>query len=201
MYLRKCKNCFRGTITPVTAKKFKLNAYSLLGLSPLNSVKDRISSDINSTINIVIFNRGLRYREMSNSLSLIKALETADRLFQRYRIHFFNVSNHNSLGVSFDYQSQIEMAYRADCLIATHGGFQSNVIYMNEGSLMIELSDSSYQLNEESENFRYLSQMFLVNYGRIHVESFKHLKQHRYTLSSSEISSILSIIKKFSESL
>ena len=138
---------------------------------------------------------------MSNPISLIKALETENRSFQRYRIHFFNVSDHYSLGVSFDYRSQIEMAYKADILITTHGGFQSNVIYMNEGSLMIELSDSSYRLNEESENFRYLSQMFLVNYGRIHVESFKQLKQHRYSLSPSEISSILSIIKKFSESL
>lgn len=178
---RKCNKCFNSSVSPQTVNAFKRAAYNLYGVNS--------TSYEGSSLKIFIFHRGLHYREMHDPDKLKRFLLDSfpeKKLF--VDIHVFNPKSETP-------QEQIKFVASADVIIATHGAFESNIVYMRNSALLIELTGVYAGVIQESRNFENLAIMFLVRYKRVVVSSLQDHRQMRYSLSDQNLDVIAYIIK------
>lgn len=119
LYTRKCKHCFFNSITKSVATKFKKTAYTLTNSNTRPTVDQYLR---------VLIARRNGTREMTvNSLkkltSSIEDLNTVDKK-SRLLVSTMVIEGQYSLA------AQVRAVTRADVVITTHGGFESNLIFM-----------------------------------------------------------------------
>jgi hypothetical protein len=182
---RKCNKCFYSSVSRQTVKAFKSAAYKLYGVN-MNSTSDK-----KSDLKVSIFQRGLHYREMDDPDKLKRFLLSSfpDKKLL-VDIHVFDSESETP-------QEQIKFVASADVIIATHGAFESNIVYMRNGALVIELTGVYDDgVIQESRNFENLAMMFLVHHIRVIVSSLQSHRQKRYFLSEDNLNVIAGIIKR-----
>jgi hypothetical protein len=82
-------------------------------------------------------------------------------------------------------------------VISTHGAFETNLIYMNDNSLYIELKGYSDEWIVESNNYKQLAQLFLIYHQNIKIKNLVDLKQPKYNITLNEMNDIKSLINDY----
>jgi hypothetical protein len=193
IYRKVCNKCFQSSIRPITATKFKNTAYSLNGLKNDSSKifeKDKIL--------ITIAHRGKHYRSMSNYLDLFNFISNSSLIIKTEtkfatETVIFDTTDPNSLS----HNRQVEMAFRSNIIIATHGAFESNIIYMRDRTLFIELCGDYQNAMPESENYARLARLFSVFRRRVIVEDLHSPIQPSYIISTANMNNLLVIIVSY----
>ena len=191
--IRKCTKCFKSSISSRTVIRFKSKAYSLAGLDEhsVESVKHTIKW---GNFSVLIFHRGLHYRDMNNPAKLRLFLLNHFHTNISVRVHYFDPQSATPEG-------QIRLVATSDVIIATHGAFESNIIYMKNNALFIELLGVYDASRQESINYENLASLFRVNHRQVRVQSLKAHRQLGYVLDSQSFTIIANIIQSFTAAI
>lgn len=189
---RNCMLCFQHGISMKVAEKFKLEAYKLVKSSVLTNKLDKDKAQgNNNTIMVLYAHRGYHAsRHMHNVEEFIAYLRNELSLPQ-FEFRAVNTSN---IYTTFD--QQIEWAASSQIIISEHGAFQTNLIYMRRGSLMIDLR-GPYR-HGEFLNFERMGQMFGVFFAHVFTRGLVSHRELSFNITSSEMAEVVDIVKQYS---
>ena len=149
-----------------------------------------------NTVKITIVSRGNgQNRQLKNEKQLVEALRTLRALLGTR--HQLEVGLFDSGEATLRHHDQVMMASSSDILIATHGAFESNVIYMPEDSFLLEIRGSERQFELEGKNYHGLSHTFLVHYRSVLSAQLKEIKQGSYALEKGEVREVVEVVKGY----
>lgn len=183
-----CHTCFYPSVSASAVTKFKETAYKLVKTSPSPI------HQFDTSVPIEILHA---YRGPMASRHIDNILHMQDLLLSffpspKYKLRSINTSNNTRW-----FYDQIDMVARAHVVITEHGAFQSNVIYMRNGSLLLDLQ-GDYG-HGEFNNFKNLARMFGVFYSAVKT---RHLTSHRsdaFNVSDAEIKEISEVVTQYIE--
>lgn len=175
---------FIGSLSSEAVQKFKAAAYSAVDIQP----RQQTYFENKPPFRILYSYRGpVASRHIKNNDQVIEALN-----------HHFPSPDYivRSMNNSNPYNTaayQILAVAEANVVITNHGAFQGNLIYMRNGSLMIEIS-GNYSCSYE---FQYLAQMFGVFSALVKASQLDDHKTKSYFISSTEIMEIVQLVKEY----
>jgi hypothetical protein len=198
----RCQHCFHNSISSSAVVKFKEVAYSMIVPADISrSTKKWLpvnfhneTASIQSTgggngnppkvvpklpsffprggpIVVTLAHRGVSAsRHLDNIPLLVKVLQQhlTEPMFE-FRVVDTTDSNRG-------FQEQIRFVAESQVIIAEHGAFQSHVVYLRNGSLLVDII-GTYS-NGEISHFRNVAQMFGVFYASVvNVNLLEHVAQ------------------------
>lgn len=89
----------------------------------------------------------------------------------------------------------VVLSLGSQVVIAEHGAFQSNIMYMRRGSLFIELRGQYGHV--DFAVFENIARMFGVFYEHIVTENLVAHRQREFNISYSEMQNIVEIVKLY----
>lgn len=184
LVMRKCNLCFYSGVSPEAVLRFKSVAYTAVRNQQLAHTFTE-----GSPISILLaYRAGLTGRTMGNVPFLIKHLE---KLVESPK---FSLQTKCTSSEKLGAVEQIQMVAEAQIVISEHGAFQSNMVYMRNSSLFIELR-GNYS-SGEYQNYEEVARLFGVFYAVVVVAD---LKEHRgnFNISAPESEQIVSIINNY----
>lgn len=110
----------------------------------------------------------------------------------KYELRLLNSSDEN-----LTFQVQMQAVAQSHVVIANHGAFEGNMIYMRNSSLLVELFGGYFV--PEIHTFQRLAIMFGLHYGRVHAESLTGHHEKFFNLSSVDISTVENTIEEYFE--
>eukprot|EP01038_Epipyxis_sp_PR26KG_P011336 gene11336-15202_t len=115
----------------------------------------------------------------------------------------FNIISSPTFTSSVEIHHQIGLVGKAQIIIADHGAFQSNIMFMRQGGLMIDIvgdyvpkDGSSYEVSTA----QVYTNNFGVFYRRIFVSDLKDHDQYGYDINQAEVNEIVKLIKAYVDS-
>ena len=174
---------FTNSIEKSIARKFKdATAQLLLDSGFITGQNIEKNNRKNVYITIAYRGGGRRTRSISNPDDLKVHLE---RNLGDYNviIRTFDSTNNHLPNIN-----QTHIAFQSDIIITEHRAFVSNLVYMREGSLLIELI-GHYQ-NPELDNFQALALMFLVQCETVKIDTFRGHHVPGFVISENEMHKI-----------
>jgi hypothetical protein len=126
-------------------------------------------------------------------------------IFSYFKIYYFLLAIPNAIFNLFNttqiyssgkqsFLTQVGVMKESSIVISTHGAFETNLIYMNENSLYLELKGITDGWVIESDNYKHLSKIFLVHHQIIGVQNLQEHKQPKYNISKSEMYDLRDVI-------
>lgn len=192
----RCTSCFHNTISPSAARRFKEVAYTLV--RPENIFEAELKGPLvhhfvrSDPVVVTLAHRGASAsRHIDNIPFLVGYLKHALPPPQ-YDFRVFDTTNFTR-----GYAEQIRVVAQAQIVIAEHGAFQSNVIYMRNGSLLIDLKGN--YTNGENQNFENLARMFGVYYAAVLTENLVDHKMFSFNISQLDGAAIVDTVKQYVE--
>jgi hypothetical protein len=186
---RVCNVCFHNGLSPASAAQFKIAAYK--------GVKDKIlqhTFPVGQPIKIVLAHRGvLASRHLDNIKFLVSYLKGA------LKSPDFEVTSKCTSDYNITSVVQMSLVAEAQIVIAEHGGFQSNMVYMRNSSLFIELR-GNYP-NGEARNFEQLARVFGVFYAVVVNQELDGHRTRAFNITLPEAQDIVKIILKYKEEM
>ena len=220
VYTRQCNQCFYGSVKPEVVERFKAAAYDIVNKergrgaatvhgeghrnmtvrTPHGPKKHHIRSDLlvpyflsHAPIVVTVSYRGrLATRQVVNIDLLIQTLKTS-LPSSRYVIQVHASSNAN---VTF--YEQVALVATSHIVIAGHGAFQSNVIYMRKNSLLVDLRGA--YVTGEFRNYEALSDMFGVMHKTVVNKDLAMHKQYGYHIDEAECKEVVDIVLEYGSS-
>ena len=101
----------------------------------------------------------------------------------------------NSSIPDLTFEVQLRAVATAHVVITTHGAFEVNMIFMQEGSLLIELFGDMY--HAPTHIFHRMALVFGLYYGRVHVADFKSMYQPVFNISLSEMDLVAAMVNNY----
>lgn len=199
---RKCMLCFYPGVSTSVAERFKFFAYKLvkpttvsesfaasLPLSPyLNT-----SSVADKPIVVLLAHRGpTASRHIDNIAFLIDFLTQELTVERGFELRVKNTSDHYAT-----FQQQIALVATAQVVIAEHGAFQSNLVYMRRGSLLLDLR-GTYR-HGEFLNFEKMARMFGVFMAHVFTTKIETHRDDKFNITAQECSEIVSIVTQYKD--
>ena len=181
---RVCNACFHNSIGLHAILDFKMTAY--MRLKPLPMQLQYVN---HAPIIITIATRNAHTRHLTNYEYFLQALVRG--LPTSVVVRLIDTTN-----MSFSALDQVRIAAESTIIIATHGGFISNVIYMRPYSLLIELR-GIYEWELEYKNFETLSRNFLVHHKCVEISDLKTHKQKTFKIKYNETLCVSETIMKY----
>ena len=198
VYTRRCPTCFRKSVTPSVVSRFKAAAYNIanakLGLTPTSP--HYITAGFppvtpTSPLIVTFSHRGMDASRHIANPSLMTSLLLEHLPSSEYTARTFQSSN-----TSVMFYEQVALVASSHVVISEHGAFQSNLIYMRNSSLYIELR-GNYGNGHEYENFEALAEMFGVLYSKVITDGLTYHGQDDFNLTTSECMRVIEIVKAF----
>lgn len=203
VYMRSCYQCFYHSIEPKVANKFKAMAYKIVNkilFPPTDNSQIREHSSSSSHLTaqfrrkgpIVItlsYRGGLASRQIININQLINALKDAFPA-PKYVLQFYYSSNN-----TVPYYEQIALVARSHVVITEHGSFQSNLIYMRNKALLVDLRGN--YATGEFRNYQELSKMFDVLHHKVITRSLTEHRLYGYYIEEEECNQIVKVVQKY----
>lgn len=189
----RCLSCFHNSISPAAAVRFKEVAYSLvtpqsISEAPYKPLVHHFVED--GPVVVTLAHRGLSAtRHMGNVPHMAHILGTHFTA-PEYQFRVVDTTN-----MTRGYAEQIRIVADSQVVIAEHGAFQSNVIYMRNGSLLIDLK-GNYS-NGENRNFENLARMFGVYYAAVLTENLTDHKSQEFNITDMDCESVVSTVKQY----
>ena len=178
-----------GAIAAVNAasvQKFKAAAYSLIEAKPPLTTYFRKEAPL-----VILFAyRGSKAtRQVENMGEFTHELNTQFPAPQ-YELRLLNTSD-----PYLNFQTQLQAVAEAHVVLANHGAFEGNMIYMRNHSLLVELF-GNYG-NNEIHSFQRLAVMFGLHYARVHSASLVDHLAPTFNLSREDIGEIVGAVKEY----
>ena len=184
LFKRNCNGCFENAISADTVARFKTAARNLtkdyddnspeaLAALPTSYFKE------NAPIHVTLAHRGSKATRQINNLQLL--IDTLQHTLRppAFELHIYNTSN-NTRG----YAEQMKVAMQTQIMIAEHGAWQSQMIYMRNGSLWIDMQ-GNYE-HGEFRNFQKLARVFGVFYDHVTTKGLTFHPQDDFSISKVE---------------
>jgi hypothetical protein len=232
----RCLHCFRNSISPTAAARFKEVAYSMIVSSDISSTtkelwrRNGVHIDMKATADIVdetafnasyahgrdstdplppkvvpklpsFFPRGgpivvtLAHRGVSASRHLDNIPLLVKVLQQHLTEPMFEFRVVDTTDSNRGFQEQIRFVAESQVIIAEHGAFQSHVVYLRNGSLLVDLV-GDYK-NGEIPNFQNLAQMFGVFYASVVTLNLTDHKSAMFNISESECQEVVRVVQQY----
>jgi hypothetical protein len=182
---RQCNHCFYPSVSPASAKQLKVAAYNLVTDKKLIHHFPE-----GKAIEVLFAHRGLGARRHIDNIQYF-----IDHLKSTVTTPDFNFKVNCSSNNYMTHQTQIAMVAEAQIVIAEHGAFQSNIMYMRKGSLFIELR-GNYK-HGEFINFEKLARMFGVFYAHVVTSQIDWHTVSKFNITASETEQVVSIINRY----
>jgi hypothetical protein len=190
VYSRRCNLCFRGSISPSTVQAFKAAAYNIVNLKTNSHLADKFDSS-EKLITITFAHRGLDASRHILNPELMTATLEESLPNGEFSIRMFNSSDPNTR-----YQEQIALVGSSHIVIAEHGAFQSNMIYMRNHSLFIELR-GTFNNGHEYSNFEALASMFGILYATTTTSGLTYYAQDEFNITKEECQRVVEVVKAY----
>jgi hypothetical protein len=176
------------TVSASAIQQFKTSAYRLIRTTQLTSY----FPSFDPPYRILFAFRGPHAtRRIENMDFFISHLQTAFPS-PTYYLHLLNTSD-----PKLDFQTQLTAVASAHIVVCNHGAFEGNMIYMRNGSLLLEIF--GHYGNNEIHAFHRLALMFGVYYARAHSHGLQHHLAASYNITSNETLHIINIMKDYFE--
>lgn len=206
----RCHGCFYPSLSIAAVIRFKQMAYELVRVSPtaVTSTSSSISAapttlpvpaplphffNRSEPISITHAYRGpLASRHIAN-LELIQSLLSI--AFPPPKFVFQSINSSNDMR---GYAEQIKMVAESQVVITEHGAFQSNLVYMRNGSLLVDLR-GDYR-HGEFANYLNLARMFGVFVEPVVTRGLTSHAYDEFNISASEVREIVSAVHSYIDS-
>ena len=190
----RCTSCFHNSLSSSAVIKFKQVAYNLIKAENIHETK--YTSPLihyfkkDAPIAVTLAHRGVTAsRHIANLPYLISQLQQSF-LAPEYVFNVFDTTN-----MTRGYAEQLNIVAQSQVIIAEHGAFQSNIIYMRNGSLLIDLMGN--YTNGENRNFENLARMFGVYYAGVLTEQLSDHKNIEFNITSNDCINIINTVKQY----
>jgi len=108
----------------------------------------------------------------------------------RYVIHSLNTSDN-----TLSFQQQLLTIAPCQVVVTNHGAYESNLLYLRNGSLLIEIA-GEYE-NQEFHSYEQMAQMFGLFYGRVHVQGLTSHDDRQGQISDREMQEIVRMVSQY----
>lgn len=190
----RCTSCFHDSVSPSAAARFKQVAYSLV--CPENIFETELKAPLqhhfskSEPIVVTVAHRGTSAtRHIANLPFLV------DHLRKQLSPPEFELRVFDTTNMTRGYAEQIRVVAQSQVVIAEHGAFQSHVIYMRNGSLLIDLKGN--YTNGENRNFMNLARMFGVYYADVLTENLLGHKDMGFNITALDCAAIMDTVKQY----
>jgi len=182
---RQCNSCFYPSVSPLSASQLKIAAYALV-------TNEKLIHNFppGKAIEVLFAHRGTGAKRHIENIQFF-----IDHLKSTIIAPDFNFRVNCSSNNYMTHQTQIEWVAEAQIVIAEHGAFQSNIMYMRKGSLFIELR-GNYN-HGEFINFERLARMFGVFYAHVVTSNITGHEVTKFNITASETEQVVSIINRY----
>jgi hypothetical protein len=180
---------YYGSVAPENVERFKAKAYSSRNLHVETALNTHFTQN---TPYVILFSyRGPPItRSFVNTAHVLTLLQSAFSDSSKYV-----VKGHNNANSSVTSEEQIALMASANVVVTNHGAFEGNLIYMRNGSLLIELSGAYH--NPEFRFFQHLAQMFGVFYTRIQTDNLTDHQAVGASMADSEVHEVVETVKTY----
>lgn len=174
-------------VSTASIRKFKETAYKMV--DPANPLKTHFAAG-KPPFTILFGYRGSKQtRSMDNVQEFIHALH------KRFPPPDYVIKAIDPSNPPLGFKDQIRAVAEAHVVIANHGAFEMNMIYMRNSSLLIEIF-GDYAV-AEMHTFHRTAVMFGVFYGRYHTKGLKDHDQKNYSIAETEIKDVCDIVSNY----
>jgi len=182
---RQCNSCFYPSVSPLSASQLKIAAYALV-------TNEKLIHNFppGKAIEVLFAHRGTGAKRHIENIQFF-----IDHLKSTIIAPDFNFRVNCSSNNYMTHQTQIEWVAEAQIVIAEHGAFQSNIMYMRKGSLFIELR-GNYN-HGEFINFERLARMFGVFYAHVVTSNIDWHTVAKFNITASETEQVVNIINRY----
>ena len=185
--LMRCIHCFYPSLSADAVQKFKKVAYSLVKRDP--PLLHHFESS-NKPYVVTLAHRGLSAsRHIANVPFMQHLLEQAFA-GPKYEFRIVDTTNDRR-----GYAEQIKIVAESNVVIAEHGAFQSNIIYMRNGSLLVDLQ-GDYP-NGELAHFRDLGRMFGVFVSGVTTPGLTSHHWDEFNITSDDCTRIVQAVEEY----
>eukprot|EP01038_Epipyxis_sp_PR26KG_P014856 gene14856-19967_t len=184
----RCHGCFYPSLSFEVIHKFKHVAYKLA------STKTEILTHHfvkNAPIVISFVHRGLSASRHMNNVPTMTALLQKEFIEKQHNNKFI-LHVIDSTNATRGYAEQIRIVARSNIVISEHGAFQANMIYMRNGSLLVDMR-GPYP-HGEFHNFANLARMFGVFCAPVTTKGLISHAHDEFEISTSEVEEIIGFI-------
>ncbi len=191
----RCMTCFYPGISADAVQKFKATAYTMLPKTadnrPTPSYFERDAPIVISHVYRADFNgQGVRRRIDNIGFMRDQLLAAFGQDKTKYRLNFINSSNY-----SRGFVEQMHLVATSHIVLTEHGAFQSNLMYMRNGSFMIDLRGN--YTHGEFRNFENLAQMFGVYYHHVVTQGLESHRDSGFNVSEGEMQQAIGMMQQY----
>jgi len=183
-----------GAVPAVSSKaihRFKSIAYKMVNSTP--PLTTYFSPPTNSTPYTNLF--GYRGSKLTRSMDNVEEFITLLR--SRFPAPLYRINPLNPSDPPLGYKAQIQAVAEAHVVIANHGAFEMNMIYMRNSSLLLEIF-GDYSV-AEMHTFHRTATMFGVFYGRHHARGLHDHDQKNYSMTAQEMGDVMALVANYFE--
>ena len=184
--MRQCHSCFLYSVNKTVAELNKKKAYELLPFNLLEAYNNGITNK-GPLIVTLAYRGSYSRRSMLNVDLLINTLK------KELLLPLFDFRIKNTANMSLTFMDQLEVVGGSHVVICEHGAFQSNLIYMNQGTLLLELR-GNYS-HGEFLNFERMAKMFGVFYDYVVTSQLEWHASTNFNITENEVSKVVDIVK------
>lgn len=186
VFMRNCHSCFLYSVNRTVAEINKKKAYEMLP-STLLEAYDNGYSGKGPLVVTLAYRGSYSKRSMENVDLLIDALKR-ELLPPKFTFRMKNTAN-----MSLTFMDQLEIVGSSNIVICEHGAFQSNLIYMHEGSLLLELRGN--YTHGEFLNFERMAKTFGVFYDHVVTSQLEWHASTSFNITNEEVLKVVDIVK------
>ena len=194
IFKRNCNGCFENGISEDTVRRFKNAAYNLTRdygrEAPTDAPKHFFSE--NGPIVVTLAHRGPTATRSINNLDLL-----VKTLRHTLRAPVFDFRVYNTTNNTRGYAEQMKVAMDTQIMISEHGAWQSQVIYMRNGSYWIDMH-GTYR-HGEFMNFAKLSKVFGVYYDHVVTTKLTFHPQDDFEITNLECLRVAELALQYAE--
>lgn len=177
---------FIPTVSASSARRFKEVAYGMVDTAP----PLRTHFDPDPPFRIL-----LSYRGPSASRHIANLDEFTATLRRAFGPPIYLLRLLNNSDPSLDYQTQLQAVAESHVVITNHGAFEGNMIYMKNGSLLLEIF-GSYG-NNEVHTFHRLALMFGVHYARVNPQGLVDHQARSFNMSLNDTLDVVNTVEEY----
>lgn len=190
----RCTGCFHNTVSPSAAARFKEVAYTLVTKDNIHEVS-HVSPLVHHFRKSAPMVVTLAHRGVSATRHIQNLHFMIDILKESFKSPIYEFRVVDTTNITRGYAEQIRMVADAQVVIAEHGAFQSNVIYMRNGSLLVDLKGN--YTNGENRNFENLARMFGVYYAGVLTEGLEDHKWVGFNITKPDCEAITRTVYQY----
>jgi len=175
-----------GAVSAEAVQRFKAAAYGLIPCTPpLTTYFEK-----EGPFKILFAYRGNKAsRQIENMDEFVGRLRTKFPS-PTYQLRLFNTSD-----PYLTFATQLQAVAESHVVIANHGAFEGNMIYMRNSSLLVELF--GHYGNNEIHTFQRLAVMFGLYYARLHSESLTDHQAPFFNMSRTDIANVENTVQEY----